>query len=43
MTAALDNPVWRALTGPHAELALDSGKTRLEGRTDGDPAGGRTP
>lgn len=28
MTAALDNPVWHALTAPHAELALGRGKTR---------------
>lgn len=28
MTAALDNPVWHALTGPHAHLALGRGKAR---------------
>jgi hypothetical protein len=28
VTAALDNPVWHALTGPHAELALGRGKAR---------------
>lgn len=28
MTAALDNPVWHALTGPHAGLALGRGKAR---------------
>jgi hypothetical protein len=37
MTAPLDNPVWRALTGPHAELALGRGQARLEGRSDGIP------
>jgi hypothetical protein len=39
MTAPLDNPVWRALTGPHAELALGRGQARLEGRSDGIPVG----
>lgn len=28
MTAVLDNPVWHALTGPHASLALGQGKAR---------------
>ena len=28
MAAALDNPVWHALTGPHAHLALGRGKAR---------------
>jgi hypothetical protein len=39
MTAPLDNPVWRALTGPHAELALGRGQARPEGRSDGIPVG----
>jgi hypothetical protein len=39
MMAPFDNPVRRALTGPHAELALGYGQARLEGRSDGIPVG----
>jgi hypothetical protein len=39
LTTPLDNPVWRALTGPHAELALGREQARLERRGDGIPVG----